>query len=195
MNPFFDVVSSSPSDTQSVAAAVAPFLQPGDVVLLDGDLGAGKTTFTQGLARALGVSEGVTSPTFTLVRSYATTAGFELLHVDVYRLDRLSEVVDLALPEYLDDGAVAVIEWGGRAAAALPPDRLEIRIDLTDEDASRRLTFEAQGSRWATPFEALGTAIDAAVGAAPAAPAPTAPAPASQRAVPAPELSSPVFQA
>jgi len=158
-----EVVCCRPSDTRSVAAAVAPFLQPGDVVLLDGDLGAGKTTFTQGLARALGVREGVTSPTFTLVRSYATAAGFDLLHVDVYRLDRLSEVVDLALPEYLEDGAVAVIEWGRKAAAALPGDHLQIDIDLTDNDADRRLTFASVGSTWAARFEPMGTAIEAAL--------------------------------
>ncbi len=201
MNRAIEVVSSSPSDTQSVAAAVAPFLQPADVVLLDGDLGAGKTTFTQGLARALGVTDGVTSPTFTLVRSYATAAGFDLLHVDVYRLDRLSEVIDLALPEYLDEGAIAVIEWGRRAAAALPADHLRIGIDLTENDACRRLTFEVEGSRWAARFEAMGAAIHAAIGSATAAPAATAAAAAAaattrQPAIaPAPGSSSPALQA
>ena len=169
MSGAFEVVCPSPTATQSVAAAVAPFLYPGDVVLLDGDLGAGKTTFTQGLARALGVTDGVTSPTFTLVRSYATTAGFDLLHVDVYRLDRLSEVIDLALPEYLDDGAVAVIEWGRKAAAALPADHLRIRIDLTDNDACRRLTFEAEGPGWQARFETMGAAVGAATAGAAAA--------------------------
>ena len=82
----------------------------------------GKTTFTQGLARAMGVGDPVTSPTFTLIRSYPTAFGVELIHADVYRLDRLSEIVALGLPEMLEDGAVAVIEWGGRAAPALGPD-------------------------------------------------------------------------
>ncbi len=166
MRPPVEVVCSSPAQTQSVAAAVAPLLEPGDVVLLDGDLGAGKTTFTQGLARAMGVTEAVTSPTFTLVRSYRAGGGLELLHVDVYRLDLLSEVVDLGLPEYLDDGAVAVIEWGARAAAALAPDHLQIRIDMTDSDADRRLTFEATGPGWGSRLDAVAVAVGAVTGQA-----------------------------
>jgi tRNA threonylcarbamoyladenosine biosynthesis protein TsaE len=188
MKAALEVICCRPSDTRSVAAAVAPFLQPGDVILLDGDLGAGKTTFTQGLAHALGVPEGVTSPTFTLVRGYATAAGFDLLHADVYRLDRLSEVVDLALPEFLDDGAVAVIEWGRKAAAALPGDHLQIDIDLTENDACRRLSFDPAGSTWAARFEVISAAIESTLAAAAAPPAFTA-------KVPAPEPSSRAVQA
>ncbi|HUJ64492.1 MAG TPA: tRNA (adenosine(37)-N6)-threonylcarbamoyltransferase complex ATPase subunit type 1 TsaE [Acidimicrobiales bacterium] len=164
MTAAFDVTCSGPAATQSVAAALAPLLRSGDVILLDGDLGAGKTTFTQGLARALGVNEVVTSPTFTLVRSYHTSRGFELLHVDVYRLERLSDVVDLALPEFLDDGAVAVIEWGDKAARALQPGHLQIRFALTDDDAERRLTFEAEGSAWEHRIEEVRVAVAAAGG-------------------------------
>jgi tRNA threonylcarbamoyladenosine biosynthesis protein TsaE len=162
------VACSGVADTQAAAAAVAHLLQPGDVVLLDGELGAGKTTFTQGLARALGVTEVVTSPTFILMRLYPTTFGFDLLHVDVYRLERLSEVVDLALPEMLDDGAVAVIEWGQRAAEVLSPDFLQIRFSLADDEWDRRLTFETVGPRW----EARRTDL-AAVLSRPAPSAPT----------------------
>jgi len=136
------------SATQGVAARLAGLLRPGDVVLLDGELGAGKTTFTQGLARSLGVSESVTSPTFTLVRSYPTDAGFDLLHVDAYRLDRLSEVVDLALHEALDDGAVAVVEWGRKAAAALPGDHLQVTLEMTEDEGGRLLTLTAVGPVW-----------------------------------------------
>jgi tRNA threonylcarbamoyladenosine biosynthesis protein TsaE len=157
----FEVTCSGPAATQAVGAALARYLQPGDVILLDGDLGAGKTTFTQGLARALGVNEVVTSPTFTLVRSYHTSRGFELLHVDVYRLERLADVVDLALPEFLDDGAAAVIEWGEKAAPALPPDHLQIRFALTDDDAARRLSFEAEGPAWEPRFEEVCAAVAA----------------------------------
>ena len=91
-------------------------------MLLGGELGAGKTTFTQGLAAELGVAEPVTSPTFVLVHSYKTAAGWDLLHADVWRLEHLQEVIDLALPELLEDGAAAVIEWGEIAAPALAPD-------------------------------------------------------------------------
>ena len=113
-----EILSHSQAATQAVAAAIAKTLLPGDVLLLDGDLGAGKTTFTQGLARAMGVGEVVTSPTFSLVRSYPTAFGVELIHVDVYRLDTLAEIVALGLPEMLEDGAVAVVEWGERALPA-----------------------------------------------------------------------------
>lgn len=140
--------------TQAVAARLAALLRPGDLILIDGDLGAGKTTFTQGMARALGVESAVTSPTFVLMNIYPTNAGFDLAHVDVYRLDRLSEVVDLALPELLDDGAVAVVEWGPRAAAALPGPHLVVRIEAADDDV-RTVTVEAHGPDWA---RRLGTA-------------------------------------
>lgn len=138
--------------TQAVAARLAGILQPGDVILLEGDLGAGKTTFTQGMARALGVDEAVTSPTFVLMNIYPTAAGYDLVHVDVYRLDRLSEVVDLALPEMLEDGSVVVVEWGERAAAALPGPHLRVSIGA-DEDGGRTLTFHPHGAGWERRLE------------------------------------------
>ncbi len=133
--------------TGVAAASLASVLRPGDLILLQGDLGAGKTTFTQGLARALGVESPVTSPTFVLMNVYPTRAGFDLVHVDVYRLDRLSEVADLALPEMLEDGAVAVVEWGDRVTAALPGDHLMIRI-TPGEQPGRTLTLEPSGASW-----------------------------------------------
>lgn len=136
-----------PAATERLAGRLAPLLHPGDLILLEGDLGAGKTAFTQGLARAMGVTEAVTSPTFVLVNQYRTEAGGELVHVDVYRLERLSEVVDLALPEMLDDGAVVVVEWGERAAAALPPDHLHIRITAGNGD-ERTFVLEPKGAGW-----------------------------------------------
>jgi len=134
--------------TRAVAARVALLLQPGDVLLLEGDLGTGKTTFTQGLASALGVAEAVTSPTFTLMNIHPTGAGFDLVHVDAYRMDRLSEVVALALPELLDDGAVVVVEWGERAAAALPGDHLRILFELGPGESDRKVTLDPVGERW-----------------------------------------------
>jgi tRNA threonylcarbamoyladenosine biosynthesis protein TsaE len=113
-----------------LGGALARVLRPGDTVLLGGDLGAGKTTFTQGLASALGVREPVTSPTFVLVHSYRTAAGWDLLHADVWRLGRLQEVLDLAIPEWLEDGAAVVVEWGELAAPALAPDCLHVAIDF-----------------------------------------------------------------
>jgi tRNA threonylcarbamoyladenosine biosynthesis protein TsaE len=138
--------------TQSLAGHLAAVLRPGDLLLLEGDLGAGKTTFTQGLGRALGVTDAVTSPTFVLMNVYPTSAGFDLVHVDVYRLDRLSEVVELALPEMLDDGAVVVVEWGERAAAAQGGDHLRVRIE-SDEDGTRTVSFEPHGDSWSRRLE------------------------------------------
>jgi tRNA threonylcarbamoyladenosine biosynthesis protein TsaE len=141
--------------TQALAARLTAALQPGDLILLEGDLGAGKTTFTQGMARALGVSEAVTSPTFVLMNVYPTGAGFDLVHVDVYRLDRLSEVVDLALPEMLEDGAVVVVEWGERAAAALPGGHLRVRLEA-DDDGTRSVTLEPHGHGWERRLDPVG---------------------------------------
>ena len=149
------LATSSAVATREVAAAVAALCVPGDVLLLSGDLGAGKTTFAQGFGRAVGVLEPVTSPTFTLVNGYRTDKGFELLHVDVYRLEHLHEVVDLALAEALDDGAVAVVEWGSRAAAALPGDRLEVAFDISGDDGSRVLTLRGVGPSWVDRLSAL----------------------------------------
>jgi tRNA threonylcarbamoyladenosine biosynthesis protein TsaE len=158
-----EILSHSQAATQAVAAAIAKTLLPGDVLLLDGDLGAGKTTFTQGLARAMGVGEVVTSPTFSLVRSYPTAFGVELIHVDVYRLDTLSEIVALGLPEMLEDGAVAVIEWGERALPALGPDHLGLRFALTDKDGERRMTLSPVGPRWHVRWDDLAAAAGTAV--------------------------------
>jgi tRNA threonylcarbamoyladenosine biosynthesis protein TsaE len=148
------VPCADPAATERLAGRLAPLLQPGDLILLEGDLGAGKTAFTQGLARALGVTEPVTSPTFVLVNQYGTGSGGELVHVDVYRLERLSEVVDLALPEMLDDGAVVVVEWGERAAGALPPDHLHIRIAIGTGD-ERTFVLDPRGEGWAQRLAAV----------------------------------------
>jgi tRNA threonylcarbamoyladenosine biosynthesis protein TsaE len=159
MNPVLEVTCESPEATREVAAGVARILLPGDVVLLDGDLGAGKTTFTQGLAKAMGVDDLVTSPTFALVRSYPSSFGVDLIHADVYRLDDLADIVALGLPEMLEDGAVAVVEWGSRAVPALGPDYLGIRIALTDVDGERTITLVPQGPRWLARWEELATSL------------------------------------
>lgn len=109
----------SAEETRRLAAALAAEARRGDVVVLAGPLGAGKTTFAQGFARGLGVKEPVTSPTFTLVRQYPCRLG-QLLHADVYRLEHLAEVEDLGLGELVSDG-VALVEWGDVAQPALAP--------------------------------------------------------------------------
>jgi tRNA threonylcarbamoyladenosine biosynthesis protein TsaE len=143
--------SASAEETRRIAGRLAGLLVPGDVVLLGGDLGAGKTTFTQGLALALGIKEAVTSPTFTLLRTYDNRAGrLKLLHADVFRLEHVQEVIDLGLPELLDDEcAAAVVEWGDRATPALAPDYLDIQFEFGEGDEQRYLGFRPVGSRWA----------------------------------------------
>jgi tRNA threonylcarbamoyladenosine biosynthesis protein TsaE len=139
----------------AAGAAVAGLLGPGDVVLLDGELGAGKTTFVKGLAAAAGVIEPVTSPTFTLMRRYRTTLGADLVHVDIYRLERLSEIVELGLPELLEDGAFAVVEWGTRAVPVLGADYLGVEIAFGADGRARALELQPRGDTWRSRWGAL----------------------------------------
>ena len=133
-------------DTRAIGEEVGGLLEPGDVVSLTGDLGAGKTTFVQGAARALKVSQPVLSPTFTLVREYR--GRLPVYHLDVYRLERLQEAVDLGLDEYLEGGGVVFIEWGDAVERLLPPDRLQVELTLPDETDLRRVAMELRGSSW-----------------------------------------------
>lgn len=150
-------VTKSVDDTRAMAAEVAPLLRAGDLLVLAGDLGAGKTAFVQGLARGLGVTEPVTSPAFVLVRTYL--GRLPLVHVDVYRLDHLQEVVDLGLAELVDEEGVAAIEWGDVVLPTLPADFLEVRIEEGESDDDRTLTFDAVGPSWAPRMAALGRAV------------------------------------
>src|SRR5436190_9563059 len=115
-------------ETRAVGAAIAPLLRRRDAVVLTGELGAGKTTFVQGVAAGLGAQEHVASPTFTLVREYAS-GRIPLAHVDIYRLERVQEVLDLALDELEDGEGVLLIEWGDAVEELLADERL--RVELT----------------------------------------------------------------
>jgi tRNA threonylcarbamoyladenosine biosynthesis protein TsaE len=145
-------------ETRLLAEEMARHVGAGDIVVLAGDLGTGKTVWVQGFARGLGVSDAVTSPTFTLVRPYAGTH-LQLLHADVYRLDNLSEVVDLGLVEQLDGPVVACIEWGDLAAPALPADFVEVRLEFGAGDDDRTLTIQPVGARWAARLDGLREAL------------------------------------
>jgi tRNA threonylcarbamoyladenosine biosynthesis protein TsaE len=137
--------TDSADATRRLAAKVAGVVADGDVVVLVGDLGAGKTVFVQGFAAALGVPGPVTSPTFTLANRYE--GRMIVNHLDVFRFESFDEVHDLDLPELLESG-VTLIEWGDTIATMLPPDQLEVRIELGAGDDERLLRLHPAGSRW-----------------------------------------------
>lgn len=151
--------TTSVADTRSLAAGIAPLAKPGDLLLLAGDLGAGKTAFVQGFAHGLGVTEPVTSPAFVLARSYP--GRLTLLHLDVYRLEHIQELHDLGISELLDDGGVTVIEWGDVVAPALPADFLEVRMSPGDDADERLLSFRWVGPAWPPRVAALRRAVAA----------------------------------
>lgn len=149
--------------TRAVAAEIAALVGPGDVLLLAGELGAGKTAFTQGFGRALGIDEQITSPTFTLARQYE--GRLPLHHLDVYRLERLSEMQDIGIAELLDSGGVIVVEWGDAIAPAMPADYLEIRFTYGTDDDDRELELRCVGRRWAARERALRESLQTWVAA------------------------------
>ena len=145
-----EACTASPEETRALGRALAGALRPGDVLLVSGDLGAGKTVLAQGVAAGLGVRDAVTSPTFTLVRPL--TCGPEagdptgpgpvrtMLHADLYRLEHRHEVVDLALDELVEEEAVAVIEWGEAATSLVGRDALGICLEPPPDDRSTAAT-------------------------------------------------------
>ncbi len=128
------------------------------MIVLAGELGAGKTVFTKGIALALGIHENVASPTFTIVREY--DAPLPLVHVDVYRLDHLQELHDLGLDDVLGGEGVTVVEWGDKVASALPVERLDVRIDSGEGDDDRVITLDATGATWAARRDAIAALAD-----------------------------------
>ena len=144
--------------TRELAGALAQLTQGGDLIVLAGDLGAGKTAFAQGFGLGLGIDDQITSPTFTLARQHE--GRLRMHHLDVYRFDATAEIHDVGLAELLDDeDAVTLIEWGDAILPALPADLLEIRISLGDADDDRELAFRIVGDRWAARQRALATAL------------------------------------
>jgi tRNA threonylcarbamoyladenosine biosynthesis protein TsaE len=157
--------AASLADTHAIAAALAGLCRPGDVIVLSGEMGAGKTAFAQGFGAALGVTEPITSPTFTLVHTYDIPPELghgakALHHADLYRLDRTAEIADLALEELAEFQGIVLVEWGDVAEALLgdhlvvhlEPDVFDVvdDVDLDDlTDGARLIEVSATGAAWA----------------------------------------------
>jgi tRNA threonylcarbamoyladenosine biosynthesis protein TsaE len=154
-----ELAAATAEDTRAVGAALAPLLRPGDAVALTGELGAGKTTFVQGVAAGVGYEGPVASPTFTLVREYRTER-LRLEHVDLYRLDRVQEVVDLGLHELLEPDGVLLVEWGDVVEALLPAQHLVVELTVPGEDDTRRIALRPVGETWLGRWERLEQALE-----------------------------------
>lgn len=151
-------LTKSVGDTRDLAAQVAELARPGDLLVLAGGLGTGKTAFAQGFGRGLGVEEVITSPAFVLVRSYE--GRIPMVHLDVYRLDHLQELLDLGVAELLDYGGVTLVEWGDVVSPALPADYLEVTLEMGDAEDERRLAMRPVGRGWPPRIDALRQSID-----------------------------------
>ena len=140
--PTTTVTVRSIAATWRVAEQVAARLPNGGVIALQGELGAGKTTFVQGMARALGITRPITSPTFTLVGEYSG-ARLLLVHMDLYRIQSPDELLVIGFQEYLDRKALVAVEWPERAGDLLPPETIRVSIALTADPHARRITWSA----------------------------------------------------
>ena len=133
------LITNSPAETEAVGAALAAVLTAGTVIAYEGDLGAGKTAFTRGLARGLGAAERVTSPTYTIVNEYLS-GRLPLFHFDMYRLESAEDLWDIGWEDYLDRGGVCAVEWSENVAEAME-NAIRVRIEKTGEE-SRCITIE-----------------------------------------------------
>ncbi|MFH1381661.1 MAG: tRNA (adenosine(37)-N6)-threonylcarbamoyltransferase complex ATPase subunit type 1 TsaE [Chloroflexota bacterium] len=140
-----DLITHNPEETQKLGRRLGEAARPGDVFLLVGNLGAGKTCLTQGIARGLGIQDYVLSPTFVIARELY--GRLPLYHIDLYRLDHIEETMDLGLDDYFYGQGVSVVEWAEKALSILPPERLLIKIDYV-ADTERRFHLEPSGQRY-----------------------------------------------
>jgi tRNA threonylcarbamoyladenosine biosynthesis protein TsaE len=138
-----ETVTCSPAQTAALGASLTKYLRPGDVVALYGDLGSGKTCFSQGVGKALGITEPMPSPTFTLINEYE--GALPVYHLDFYRLDTLRQLSGLGLEEYFYDDGVCLVEWPERGEELLPLRRINVRFSLMPEHTTwRQVIIEAQ---------------------------------------------------
>src|SRR6478735_4841107 len=170
--------SSSVDDTHTIAAAIAGVSRPGDIIVLSGEMGAGKTAFAQGFGRALGVTEPITSPTYTLVHSYDVPKSgplgrVTLHHADLYRLDRTAEVADLALDELAEFDGIVLVEWGEVVETTFG-EHLIVHLEHDDDQADevdgeldgsadhvRSIEIAGVGPTWASRWSRVVAAVEA----------------------------------
>lgn len=150
------IVINSATDTRQLAHILSRHLVQGDLVILSGDLGTGKTVFTRELLASFGVETVVTSPTFVLVKSYMGRIPIE--HVDIYRVDDLEELDILCIGELLEDGHLVIVEWGEKALGLFGDSYLQITFERLDEDVSMEAEMAGEARRYVT-LEAVGPKI------------------------------------
>jgi tRNA threonylcarbamoyladenosine biosynthesis protein TsaE len=148
-----EVLSMNPDQTRRIGKALGEALRAGDVICLEGDLGAGKTTLVQGLAQGWGSVDSVSSPTFILVNLYRRAGGMRLFHLDAYRLESVPEAEELDLDSMLAEGAL-IVEWPERLGRLIPGERMWIHLEHAGIE-SRRLKFEARGARYAEWLDSI----------------------------------------
>ena len=147
-----ELITKSPKQTQKLGVRIGELALPGDVFLLTGELGAGKTCLTQGIAWGLGIKEYALSPTFVIMRELH--GRLPLYHIDLYRLDRIEESLDLGLDDYLYGKGVCVVEWADKALSILPKNHLLIKIGYLS-DTERSFRIEGRGERYVELTEQL----------------------------------------
>ena len=140
-----EAICKSPKQTQKIGETIGNLAQPGQTFLLVGDLGAGKTCLTQGIARGLGAKENARSPTFVLVAEYQ--GRLKIYHMDLYRIETMEEILDLDIDEYFHEDAIFVVEWADKALSMFPKDHLDIRIKYLDEN-TRHLTLTTKSEKY-----------------------------------------------
>lgn len=153
-----DFISRSPEQTRRIGVRLGSLLRAGDLICLQGDLGAGKTTFVQGIAQGWGSLDSVSSPTFILVNLYRRADGGQLFHMDAYRLDSTPEAEELDLDSMLAESAL-IVEWPERMAGLIPAERLWVNLEYMAE-AERELKFNASGQRYGELLAAIRTVIE-----------------------------------